>query len=129
MNRTELIILLCILFLILAVVGLAFLSAHPAARDRIRTADIGKIDQALAAFYNENGYYPAAVEGVPSGIKDYLESWPSPPHADGSCTVDQNSYRYAPKLAGDDYNLSFCLGHSYAGFPGGPQILTSKGLK
>ncbi len=108
-----------IVILALAVLGLAYRSAQVEARDRHRLADVQKIYDALKIFHEENGYYPYGNgTGEPTGLSDYLDSWPVSPSS-GKCP---NTYIYNQKSQSNSYELSFCLDRGAEGF--GPGLHT-----
>ena len=127
--RVEALILIFILLLAVLDVGLSFLSARTAARDRIRLADVSQIQKALNVYFQENGVYPAAAQNQPAGFDAYLESWPVAPAADGRCSQVQNTYAYAQKSQGSDYSLTFCLGQGSGSIAAGAYTLTNQGIK
>ena len=109
-------ILVVIVILALLVLGLGYSSARSLARDRHRLADVQKIHDALKVFFEENGYYPYGTgTGEPTGLADYLETWPSSP-VSSHCP---NTYTYSQKAQGNSYELTFCLDQGAAGWGAG----------
>jgi type II secretory pathway pseudopilin PulG len=125
--RIEAAILIVVLVIAALVLGLSFLSAKTEARDKKRVIDITQIQTALNVYFTENGFYPATTSnGIPDGIKTYLDFWPTPPGADGGCSAEQNNYTYVQKEQGANYLLTFCLGRGVNALPKGYQAVSAE---
>lgn len=110
-------------------------SARNKSRDAKRIADVRQLMTGLELFYNDNNRYPAAVNGQPSPsdgntkFSTYLSAYPkSPTPADGSCTDSNNDYIYEQTNGGQNYKLTFCLGHDTGGYKAGVQQATTSGI-
>lgn len=104
----------------------AYFKARGIASDRIRVGDVALIEKFLGAYKTNEGQYPAAVDGLPSGWEQYLEKLPNPPKALGNCSETQNKYTYSPLDDRQDYSLSFCLGRKVGDYAAGPVTIRAK---
>ena len=127
--KVKLLILLGIVIPALLIILLAFFIGRYQSYDKRKLLDLNQIAQALSVYYQENGFYPYADHGKPKGLDNYLEYWPTPPPRSGVCSKDQNTYSYSQKAAGEDYQVSFCLGYTQGSLLAGLHILTPKGIK
>jgi len=115
--------------LTLVVLIFAFWNARAQAANEIRVADLTRIQEALKIYSDENGRYPSG-SGVPSGIEEYLDFWPTPPSfSKGQCGKSNDVYSYSQKSLGDDYSITFCLSQKTNGIPAGVHALNSRGLQ
>ena len=121
MNLQRIILILIISTVVITLL-LAYINAQTAANDQKRLADISQIRLALKVYFDQNGFYPSASNGIPKEIEKYLSFWPQAPKSNGNCTDEGNTYRYSLK-PGMDYTISFCLGSS------GFHSATSKGIE
>lgn len=111
--------------------------ARNKSRDARRLSDVHQIQTALELFYNDNGHYPVAANGQPSStdggqynMNYYIRTFPqAPTPADGSCTDANNKYVYEQLNNGQDYRLTFCLGHDSGGLKAGIAQANNKGIK
>lgn len=77
-------------------------------RDQTRVYDIYNIQYALEDYYYaNNSQYPATLNDLVPGYIGELPVAPTP--ADGSCTADQNTYKYV-RTDSSNVALTFCLG-------------------
>jgi hypothetical protein len=93
-------------------------SAFPKARDAKRISDVRQMQTALELFFNANGRYPIAIDGLPdpndgnptkfSSIMAVIPHAPIP--ADGNCGTTDNYYSYTQLNNGTSYSIDFCLG-------------------
>jgi hypothetical protein len=113
-NIFKISVVLLIALMVLGVTGLAFTNAKAEASDKQISSNVTVIYEALKVYYDVNGYYPAAANGMPKGIEAYLDFYPK----GSDCP-----YNYERKASGADYELSFCLGKS------GQRLMTSQGVK
>ncbi len=106
-------------------------------RDARRLSDIRQIQTGLELFYNDNARYPSAgsngevsaTDGSPR-FSTYISTYPqAPTPADGSCTDTNNKYVYQQLNGGQDYRLSFCLGHNLSSYKAGPLEASVSGIK
>jgi hypothetical protein len=119
-NPIKAAIILTMGLIICLTLATSYFKARGIASDRIRIGDITLIGKFLEAYKTNEGQYPAAVSGLPSGWEQYLEKLPTPPKASGDCSETQNKYTYAPLNDRQDYSLSFCLGRKIGDYKSGP---------
>ncbi|MCL5008842.1 MAG: hypothetical protein M1400_00680 [Patescibacteria group bacterium] len=108
-----------------AVVLLSLNSARAKSRDAKRMADVRQMASALELYANDHRQYPKKFEDL---TPNYIGQMPiAPLPADGSCTTDNNEYKYAQRGA-EDYQLTFCLGQTTGGYAAGTHTLTKQGI-
>ena len=95
-------------------------------RDARRLVDVQQIMTALELFFNDNGHYPLAKNGLPdpedgnpkfSTLMSTVPNAPTPP--DGDCSAQDNYYWYEQLEDGQNYRVAFCLGYDTNGIYGG----------
>lgn len=96
------------------------------AADAKRLADIRQIASGLELYFNDKGTYPGALTDLAGIYIGEVPSAPTPPG--GSCTPEQNQYRYA-YYGPNEYRLTFCLGDTTGGLSAGPHELTQAGIQ
>lgn len=112
--------------LLASVTLLALNSARAKSRDAKRLADIRQLQSALELYFNDQGRYPASLGELAQGSA-YLGTVPTAPiPPDGSCTQDQNQYRY--QSGGETFTVTFCLGSQIGGFSAGVHKVTEWGI-
>ena len=105
--------------------GLLMGQAEGTARDARRIADIRQIQTGLELYSYDHGKYPTALTSL---SPTYLPTIPKAPEpADGSCTIQQNTYTYAKTASG--YNLTFCLGGAAGSLTAGVHTASERGLQ
>ena len=121
-------VLLIILFLLIAygvysLIG-GILVARAISRDAKRGVDISSFQSGLELYYDEHQTYPDSLNELTKPIKGetFFTTIPTAPKpADGSCTDEQNDYKYT-KISADDYEITYCIGRggkstdSFGGF-------------
>lgn len=109
-----------------AVVLLSLNSARAKARDAKRMADVRMMASALELYANDHRQYPKKFEDLTPNYIGQMPASPLPP--DGSCTPDNNQYKYVQQGA-EDYQLAFCLGQTTGGYAAGIHTLTKQGIQ
>ena len=116
-------------------------NSEPYQRDQRRILDIKQIQTALESYFNDAKQYPPElIIGGSISYKglSYIRKVPSAPlPADGSCTEDNNIYKYRvvnEPQTGQSYTLTYCLGDDAdAGFfgeiNGGSHAATPEGIR
>lgn len=118
-------IFLAILGLFASVVLLSLNSARIKSRDAKRVADVRVIQSGLELYYNDHQGYPASLSALEGAeYKLAVPVAPTPP--DGTCTSEQNAYKYK-FINKEEYMLNFCLGAETAGLAAGPHIVSPEG--
>ncbi len=96
------------------------------AADAKRLADVRQIASALELYYNDKSSYPGSLNDLADLYLGTVPTAPEPPG--GTCTSEQNQYRYAYYGPGE-YRLTFCLGGTVGGITAGPHELTQAGIQ
>ena len=123
----ELLVVIAIIALIATIGFVALENARRQARDAVRVADFQQIRKALQLYYDENGQYPAPLNGVPwfdtsftnssdwiPGIGAYMANLPVDPVNKGEAA--SSGVGHAPWFIGDNYTYqysSFDRGNGY----------------
>ncbi len=128
MARLKIVILITIIALMAVTVLLALGAARLNANAKQRLSDIKLIQTAMIDYFQDHAAYPYG-KAVPIDFDMYLDHWPRPPQAMGSCSAATDRYVYAQLYSGDDYSVSFCLSAKTDGFKAGPHTLSSKGIQ
>lgn len=112
--------------LLASVTLLALNSARAKSRDAKRLADVRQLQSALELYYNDQNRYPGSLSELAQGSAylGVVPTAPTPP--DGSCTKDQNQYRY--QGGGNSFTVTFCLGSQIGGFGAGVHKATEWGI-
>lgn len=128
MARLKIVILTTIIALLLVTILLALGSGRLNANAKQRLSDIQLIQTAMTDYFQDHAAYPYG-KGIPNDLASYLDRWPTPPQALGSCASAANRYIYTQQYGGDDYSVSFCLSAKAGGFKAGMHVLSSKGIQ
>jgi hypothetical protein len=127
-SNLQVVVLTTILVIVGIVVFLAYINAQSVANDKKRIGDVEQIQKALKLYFDENGFYPRSVAGIPQDIDKYLEAWPQAPDKEGNCTEDENRYTYSQR-PGTNYQVTFCLGGKAQGLSAGVHRATIRGIE
>ena len=128
----ELLVVVAIIGLLAAMSVIALNSARAKARDSKRVGDIKQMQTALELYYNDNGRYPATVDGkIASGSSVYMSQVPGNPQpsSDGNCDGGVTTYTYATDTNGASYTITYCLGGVTGGLAAGKATATPAGLR
>jgi prepilin-type N-terminal cleavage/methylation domain-containing protein len=134
----ELLVVIAIIGLLATLSIVALNTARARARDAKRVADIKQIQTAVELFFNDNGYYPAAVtagDQIASGTNVYMGVVPSAPlPPDGTaCTALNNVYTYTQDTvngtAGASYHIAYCIGMATGNISAGVGTATPASIK
>ena len=118
--------LLIPLMIISSVTLLALNSARGKSRDAKRDADINQILGALDIYYTDNQKFPASLDEL---AKTYsMFSWSAPTPPDGTCTMEQNDYKYT-LLDPQNFTLEFCLGSSSPAGDAGVNVIDTRKME
>lgn len=111
-------------------------SGYSGGDDAKRIADIRQLSTALELYYNDNGGYPPSLAIIAPMYIAAIPSAPLPPL--GNCTEGNNKYSYQPAGTSymgtsatvyPEYQMTFCLGSSTAGYGAGPRTATPQGIQ
>lgn len=129
----EMVTVVFIIALLASAVLATFYKVRSNTRDTRRVASITQIQDALEAYYRDEGYYPVTADVAPgsplqSGNLVYIQEVPHNPDpwTDGPCPNQDFSYQQIAD--GDSYSLSFCLGHQTSNLPAGSNIAMPNGI-
>ncbi len=125
----ELLVVIAIIGILAAIVLYSLNSARSKSRDGKRLADVRQIMTALDLYYTDNGGYPDASGGQPSGGNwlNFLAIYPEYPLPSG-LNCGATSYVYEPVNNNTDYALVFCLENVTNGLSTGTHTATESGI-
>lgn len=129
----EMVAVVTIIGLLATAILATFYKVRSNMRDTQRVATITQLQDALEAYYRDEGIYPATEEVEPGSIFKsatiiYIDEVPHnpSPQDDGPC-VD-NDFIYEQLDSGRSYTITFCLGHQTSNLSAGVNIATPNGI-
>lgn len=124
----ELIVVVAIIALLASLVIFSLNSVRMKGRDVQRVSHMNSINQALRAYYNDHGFYPATLNfGQPfrnaDGNKTYLDEVPQNPSPRTDHNCPDREYVYTASTDKKEYSLIVCTNKQ--GDPSKPSLIFS----